>query len=204
MVVKLDKHAFKQRIIGAIVLVALAVIFIPILLPGHRDFGFTDTATDSHTPPKPAELENIKVLELEKPVPAPAPREVIRTPIDERSPPAPKTELETPVVEQKPVSTDTKPTPPPVSQETKSDTATTPKAWVVQVGSFGQRENALRLRDQLRKKGYKTFVEQISTADKTFYRVRVGPVVTRDNAVALQKELQAKAKLSDTKVMSHP
>jgi cell division septation protein DedD len=62
----------------------------------------------------------------------------------------------------------------------------------------------MRLRDQLRSKGYKTFVEQISTADKTFYRVRVGPVVTRDNALALQKELQAKMKLEHTKVMSHP
>ena len=197
----MDKHAFKQRIIGAIVLVALAVIFIPILLPGHRDFGFTES--ESHIPPKPAELENLKVLELEKPLPAPAPREVIRTPIDEHSPPAPKTDAETPVVEQKPDTTDTK-APPPVSQETKPDTTVPPKAWVVQVGSFSNRENAMRLRDQLRSKGYKTFVEQISTADKTFYRVRVGPVVTRDNALALQKELQAKMKLEHTKVMSHP
>jgi DedD protein len=204
VVAKLDKHAFKQRIIGAIVLVALAVIFIPILLPGHRDFGFTNTGTDSHIPPKPAELENLKVLELEKPLPAPAPREVIRTPIDERSPAAPETESETPTVEPKPESVETKPAPAPTSQEAKTDTATTPKAWVVQVGSFSNRGNAMRLRDQLRSKGYKTFVEQISTADKTFYRVRVGPVVTRDNALALQKELQAKMKLEHTKVMSHP
>jgi DedD protein len=206
IVVKLDKHAFKQRIIGAIVLVALAVIFIPILLPGHRDFGFSDT--ESHIPPKPAELENLKVLELEKPLPAPAPREVVRTPIDERSPPAPETETETETetqtVEQQPAAADKKPLTPPVSQDTSSDTATTSKAWVVQVGSFSNRDNALRLRDQLRSKGYKTFVEQISTAEKTFYRVRVGPVVSRDNALALQKELQAKMKLPDTKVMSHP
>ena len=202
MVAKLDKHAFKQRIIGAIVLVALAVIFIPILLPGHRDLGFSET--ESHIPPKPAELENLKVLELEKPLPAPAPREIVRTPIDERSPPAPKTESETPAVEPKPAAADKKVSTPPASQEPKSDTPTTAKAWVVQVGSFSKRDNALRLRDQLRSKGYKTFVEQISTADKTFYRVRVGPVVTRDNALALQKELQAKMKLPDTKVMSHP
>ena len=80
----MDEHSFKQRIVGAIVLVALAVIFIPMLLPGHRDIGFTDNG--SPIPPKPAELENLKVLELEKPQPAPAPREIVRTPIDERSP----------------------------------------------------------------------------------------------------------------------
>ncbi len=199
----MDKHAFKQRIIGAIVLVALAVIFIPILLPGHRDLGFSDT--ESHIPPKPDELKNLKVLELEKPIPAPAPREVVRTPIDERSPPAPKTESEAPAVEQKPATADKKPSPPPV-KETKTDTATTttPKAWVVQVGSFSKRDNAMRLRDQLRSKGYKTFVEQISAADKIFYRVRVGPVVSRSNALDLQKELQTKMKLQDTAVVSHP
>lgn len=199
VVSELDKHAFKQRIIGAIVLVALAVIFIPILLPGHHDFGFTES--ESNIPPKPAELENLKVLELEKPLPAPEPREVIRTPIDEHSPPAAKPETESPVVEQKPETTEAKPSP--SNQETKTDT-TTPKAWVVQVGSFGNRDNAMRLRDQLRSKGYKTFVEQISTAEKTFYRVRVGPVVTRENALALQKELQTRMKLEHTKVMSHP
>lgn len=198
----MDKHAFKQRIIGAIVLVALAVIFIPILLPGHRDLGFSDT--ESHIPPKPDELENLKVLELEKPLAAPAPREIVRTPIDERSPPAPQTESEPPVVEPKPVVADKKPSKPPVEQDKKSDTATTPKAWVVQVGSFSKRENAMRLRDQLRSKGYKTFVEQISAADKIFYRVRVGPVVSRSNALDLQKELQTKMKLLDTAVVSHP
>jgi len=202
MVAKLDKHAFKQRIIGAIVLVALAVIFIPILLPGHRDIGFSDSG--SHIPPRPDELENLKVLELEKPLAAPAPREIVRTPIDEQSPPAPKTESETPAVEQKPATADKKPSKPPVSQESKSATPTTAKAWVVQVGSFSKRDNAMRLRDQLRSKGYKTFVEQISTADKTFYRVRVGPVVSRSNAVDLQKELQTKMKLQDTAVVSHP
>lgn len=197
----MDKHAFKQRIIGAIVLIALAVIFIPILLPGHRDLGFSDT--ESHIPAKPDELENLKVLELEKPLPAPAPREIVRIPIDERSPPAPKTESDAPVVEQKPTTTEKKPSPPPV-KETKSDTASTPKAWVVQVGSFSKRDNAMRLRDQLRSKGYKTFVEQISAADKIFYRVRVGPVVSRSNALDLQKELQTKMKLQDTAVVSHP
>ena len=195
----MDKHAFKQRIIGAIVLVALAVIFIPILLPGHRDLGFIES--DSHIPPKPAELENLKVLELEKPLPAPAPPKVIRTPIDEQSPPAPETEKETPRVVEKPAKAEKPPAP---VKQTKSDKTTPTKAWVVQVGSFSKRDNAMRLRDQLRNKGYETFVEQISTADKIFYRVRVGPVVTRSNAEALQKELQAKVKLEHTKVMSHP
>ena len=196
----MDEHAFKQRIVGAIVLVALAVIFIPILLPGHRDIGFTDNG--SPIPPKPAELENLKVLELEKPQPAPMPREIVRTPIDERSPATPAGEVESPSAEKTPPPEEVL-AEPKTNQATQTD-ATTPKAWAVQVGSFTQRENAMRLRDQLRSKKYKAFVEQISSAGKTFYRVRVGPEVSRDKAEALQKELQSKMKLQGSTVVSHP
>ncbi|MGW8228199.1 MAG: SPOR domain-containing protein [Gammaproteobacteria bacterium] len=196
----MDEHSFKQRIVGAIVLVALAVIFIPMLLPGHRDIGFTDNG--SPIPPKPAELENLKVLELEKPQPAPAPREIVRTPIDERSPATPAGEVEAPPAEKTPPPEEVIPEPA-AKQATQTDAAT-PKAWAVQVGSFTQRENAMRLRDQLRSKKYKAFVEQISSAGKTFYRVRVGPEVSRDKAEALQKELQSKMKLQGSTVVSHP
>ena len=196
----MDEHTFKQRIVGAIVLVALAVIFIPMLLPGSRDIGFSDNG--SPIPPKPAELENLKVLELEKPQPAPKPREIVRTPIDEHSPVAPPEDVEAPATDKTPLPEETLPAK--TTSEAAQPAATTPKAWAVQVGSFTQRDNAMRLRDQLRSKGYKAFVEQITSADKTFYRVRVGPEVSRDKAVALQKDLQSKMKLQDTTVVSHP
>ena len=196
----MDEHTFKQRIVGAIVLVALAVIFIPMLLPGHREIGFGDSG--SPIPPKPAELENLKVLELEKPQPAPVPREVVRTPIDERSPESPGGEVAAPTTDKTSQPEEVIPEPA-ASQSQKSET-TTPKAWAVQVGSFTQRDNAMKLRDKLRSKGYKAFVEQITSADKTFYRVRVGPEVSRDKAVALQKELQTKMKMRESTVVSHP
>lgn len=218
---KLDEHTFKQRIVGAIVLVALAVIFIPMILPGHRDLGFNDAG--SPIPPKPAELENLKVLELEKPQPAPAPRKIVRTPIDERSPEMPAIE-EQPTAEaitppapetQKPEPETPKPEPETPTQTTETPAtprmdepepapATASKAWAVQVGSFTQRENAMKLRDKLRSKGFKSFVEQITSAGKTFYRVRVGPEVSRDKAEALQKDLQTKMKLQDSRVVPHP
>ena len=197
----MDEHTFKQRIVGAIVLVALAVIFIPMLLPGSRDIGFSDNG--SPIPPKPAELENLKVLELEKPQPAPKPREIVRTPIDERTPATPDVEVEAPATENKtPLPEETLPAK--TTSEAAQPADTTPKAWAVQVGSFTQRDNAMRLRDQLRSKGYKAFVERITSADKTFYRVRVGPEVSREKAVALQKDLQSKMKLQDSTVVSHP
>lgn len=196
----MDEHTFKQRIVGAIVLVALAVIFIPMLLPGHRDIGFTNGG--SAIPPKPAELENLKVLELEKPQPVPLTREIVRTPIDEPSPATPAADIESTSEEEAPLQEETKPAL--STTQPEQPAASTPKAWAVQVGSFTQRDNAIRLRDKLRNKEYMAFVEQISSADKTFYRVRVGPEVSRDKAVALQKELQTKMKLQDSAVVSHP
>ena len=70
----------KQRLIGAAVLIALGIIFIPMLLTG--DGKFLSGESDSNVPPKPMyELEAPKVLPLDKrsaqssePVPEAAPR----------------------------------------------------------------------------------------------------------------------------------
>lgn len=55
----------KQRLIGAVVLIALGVIFIPMFLTGDGKFLSGDV--DSNVPPKPMyELEAPKVLPLDK------------------------------------------------------------------------------------------------------------------------------------------
>jgi len=73
----------------------------------------------------------------------------------------------------------------------ESTVASTPAAgeWAVQVGSFGSRENADRLRGQLAGKGFPVFVTQIESRGRTFHRVRVGPAADRAGAEALQRRL---------------
>ena len=68
-------------------------------------------------------------------------------------------------------------------------------AWVVQVGSFSSSKNALALRDKLRKKGYRTFVESIKTASGKMYRVRVGPELDKSKIEKAQKKLKQREKL---------
>ena len=58
----MDDNRIKQRIIGAIVLVSLGVIFIPMILSGGREQ--TMPLFGSPIPPKPDNIANIKVLEL--------------------------------------------------------------------------------------------------------------------------------------------
>ena len=85
----------------------------------------------------------------------------------------------------------------------KSDTISS-RAWVVQVASFTDRDKALALRDRLRKAKYPTFVESIAVKNTKLFRVRVGPVVRRENADQWQKKIARDFKLKDALVMAHP
>ncbi len=190
----MDENHLKQRIVGAIVLVALAVIFIPMFLSGDKDSGMSVFGTN--IPPKPDNVSRIKTLEIPSPQQPPVDEKLVRTPVDEQN------------VE----SLDTRDKPGPVKEKPKvvsgleSDVtgkSEDAKAWAVQVGSFSNPDNALGLRAKLRKKGYSAFVEKVSTKKGEVYRVRVGPEVRRSKAEVLQKELQSKLKLEGL-VVAHP
>lgn len=63
-------------------------------------------------------------------------------------------------------------------------------AWVVQMGSFKNKTNALRLVNQLRANGYRAFIQEISTAFGDNTRVFVGPENKRTEAHALALRLE--------------
>lgn len=76
-------------------------------------------------------------------------------------------------------------------------------SFAVQVGSFGSEDNAAGLRDRLQNKGYRAFVDSVEGDERTFYRVRVGPVIERGEAEALQAQLSDEESLKGL-VVSHP
>lgn len=187
----------KQRLIGATVLVALGVIFIPILLEGGKDDARLTVSME--IPPQPrVEFED----RLETPP---------KTLNDE--PPQPLREAIAPVKQQisaaepAPV-TETPAAPAPAKPATHEAPKKTPVAadgdqWIVQAGSFSRETNAIVLSDRLKTKGFKAFVENASTAAGTVYRVRIGPVKERDAAEALVKRLNASGNYRGM-VMSYP
>ena len=67
--------------------------------------------------------------------------------------------------------------------------ATPMTSYVVQVGSFSDRNNALALRDKLRKAGFPAFAEDVAAQGKTMVRIKVGPVLKRTEAEQIQKKL---------------
>ncbi len=63
-------------------------------------------------------------------------------------------------------------------------------SWVVQVASLGSPDAARKLQDRLRAKGYTAFVEQAVVSGKQYYRVRVGPEIERARADDLAARLR--------------
>lgn len=62
--------------------------------------------------------------------------------------------------------------------------------WVIQMGSFKNKTNALKLVNQLRAKGYPAFIQKMSTAIGENTRVFVGPAIKRTSAKDLASKLE--------------
>ena len=186
----MNEHV-KQRLVGAVVLVSLAVIFIPMLLDSGEEGGMP--LFGSNIPDKPGykfepldiPLEPVKPVEADKPL------------LVEKAEPAPNAK---PSAEKEKQAAPAKPQEKPlvVKSETSSEPkkpAQEPTSWVVQVGSFSNSANAIKLRDKLRSRGYTAFVEKLADGGNTVYRVRVGPELKREIAESLRDKLQKQMKL---------
>lgn len=166
----------KQRLIGATILISLAVIFVPMLIgeePAYKksisiDIPESPKDFDSRILPLP-EQKNEVLAEVQ--VNGKEPIKIIKPKI-----PAPP--------KIKPVEGIT--------------------AWVIQVGSFSDEKNANRLSDKLKKAGYTAFVEISSNKNGDIYRVRVGPEISKNKADALSIKIKKQQKLSSAIVVQYP
>lgn len=196
----MDKQRLQQRIVGAVVLIGLGVIFIPMILSGGRDsmplFG-------SNIPDKPRALENLKSVDMPARPTIPEKQPTQRIPVDKDT----SKKIAAPDLPGKDKSASQSKLAPkarkPVAQKGQAAKTTPAKAWVVQVGSFAKRDNAMKLRDKLRKKNYPAFVELVKNKSGQIYRVRVGPDVSRTQAEERMRKLRDKMKIYGV-VMRHP
>ena len=192
----MDRGQLKQRIVGAIVLVALGVIFIPMIL--NRDESNTGI-TGTNIPQKPPELQQLATQTTPALPPAPVQPVETRQLVDKDTPslPAatPPLAQETTPVAKPEVST---------QNTSKPGDSAKPRAWVVQIASFTERSKALALRDRLRKAKYTCFVESVTAKHGTLYRVRVGPLIKHEEADKVQAKIAKQLKLKGTLVMAYP
>ncbi|XKR60290.1 SPOR domain-containing protein [Isoptericola jiangsuensis] len=120
------------------------------------------------------------------------------------TPPAPKPEAPKPQPKPEPTK------PKPEATASKPEAPATPAApaassvgFAVQLGAFGQANDANALRDKVRAAGFSAFVEQVRTEKGTLHRVRVGPVANRADAEQLKAQVAAKVGVAGM-VRPHP
>ena len=61
--------------------------------------------------------------------------------------------------------------------------------WMVQVGAFGNRNNAVNLKEKLTKGGYSVSINTLASSKRTLFVVRVGPFESRQSAKNKGQEL---------------
>jgi len=199
-------EVLKARLIGAAVLVAIAVLLIPELLSGRK----TVEPVAEEAGPRGSRTFTIElgggagqsvrtpttVTPTPEPLPsAPTPAATVAAPVTEPATPVetapPPAEVAAAPVEREPVPppaaapTVAKPTPPPASAPSRG-------GWAVQVGAFGSADTAAKLVRDLSGAGYRAFVSPVARGGKTLHRVRVGPEAEKVDAEQLAGRLKAR------------
>ncbi|MED5534195.1 MAG: SPOR domain-containing protein [Pseudomonadota bacterium] len=90
-----------------------------------------------------------------------------------------------------------------LSQEPPSTNTPTGGIWMVQLGSFDDEQNALWLAERLETFGFTAQISAYATNGRTIFRVRVGPALNRENAVAIAEFLTTNG-FAQTWVLSEP
>jgi DedD protein len=200
--------ALKQRLIGAAVLVALAVIFLPMLIGGPEPTATRRSEVSLDMPAAPERPLQTREIPLTLPVPAAAPAPRAADPdavvtinadvapcIDARPEDEPPV-APTPPPEALPTVAVATPPAPAVMPATSTPAAPTPAPapvvggtrFVVNLGSYGNAANAEALRLRLRDAGLKVYGEPIQIDGRPATRLRAGPYASRAEAEAARNE----------------
>jgi DedD protein len=189
------EHSLKQRLVGAAVLVGLAVIFVPMLI--ERSPIETPRIEESNIPPAPAQqsgefTSKIVPLEPVEPVTPVVPPSAGQA-IDAVAPATGGT-TEPPAGSGRQGAVPEVPAAALGAAEEPAQTGTEQRAsvnaWVIQLGSFASEQNARDLEARLQKEGYAAFVEKIGAGEEQKYRVRVGPELIRAKADQARDKLE--------------
>ena len=202
----LDK-VFKQRMIGALVLIALAVIFLPMLF--SRQDEMRQVRVDPPAAPQAPLVPEVKV----EPVPVPEPQVLPQEPVpsDEELAqpsmpiaPAPAPTPAKPAVAAKPAA----PAPAPAVAAAPAKPDTTPRvdpnglpvSWSIQLASLSNRAGADNLQKSLRSQGFNAYVRSADGKNRVF----VGPLVERAEAERLRDVINRQQKLKGFVVRFEP
>jgi len=211
----LDK-AYKQRMVGALVLVALAVIFLPMLF-SRQDEQRQVTVEAPAAPQAPA-LPQVQVEPVVVPEPQALPQEPVPSddeiaqqesavptaPVAPAPAAKPAAPAPVPALAAKPATAPAQPITAapgkPDTTQSRVDANGLSVSWSVQLASLSSRESAEKLQKTLRSQGYNAYIR---TADGK-NRVFVGPLIERAEADRLRDLLNRQQNLKGFVVRFQP
>jgi len=200
------EQKLKERLVGAAVLVAVAVFFIPIIFTDSPE---TEVISGSNIPEKPETNFNSRIIPVIE-----SDDKSSLTPIESENIESENIGsgeskqndgliIKQKVVAEKVISAKENKAEKKLSTEVEENTTVGLSAWIVQLGSFIEEDNAQSLNKKLRTAGYPSFVEPLKRDGKISYRVKVGPEIKRSEADMLLKKLKEKMQLNGI-VVSYP
>lgn len=213
-------NAYKQRMVGALVLVALAVIFLPMLF--SREDEQRQVVVQAPAAPQAPVMPQVQVEPVVVPEPQALPQEPVPSDdeiaIGDPVPPTPSTPAAAPSAPIAPAPVVAKPVTPPApapkpapapapvatakpdTTQSRVDANGLSVSWSVQLASLSNRESAESLQKTLRSQGYNAYIR---TADGK-NRVFVGPLIERAEADRLRDVLNRKQNLKGFVVRFQP
>jgi DedD protein len=188
----------KQRIVGTVVLLALALIFLPIIFDGEGSYQAPVSSRIPDTPiisilPEPTQsrpviIGNVETIEPEVAATVSLIEEVIEI-VEEPSVVIATAESvrDVEITESAPV----------FSREVMQlSDAGLPQGWVVRLGSFSDSENASNLVTRLQDAGYKAYSRVMRSSQEALTGVFVGPWLDRGQVNEYQQKLQEEFSLA--------
>ncbi len=186
----------KQRLVGTLVLIALGIVFWPIIFvqPDTDDSIALEPmpprpVIDETPIPKPESAREEILAEIEGPAVDPeaqaaADEATLMTAdeSDESEWPAVAALLDASELDPGTVRGE-------APQEPAIDEAGFALSWVLQVATVSTEARADRLVNDLKSKGYTAFHRKIPDVDKALWRIQIGPKLERDKLVAIQAEV---------------
>jgi DedD protein len=182
----------KQRIVGTVVLLALALIFLPIIFDGEGSYQAPVSSRIPDTPiisilPEPTQsrpviIGNVETIEPEVAATVSLIEEVTEL-VEEPSVVIATAESvrDVEITESAPV----------FSREVMQlSDAGLPQGWVVRLGSFSDSENASNLVTRLQDAGYKAYSRVMRSSQEALTGVFVGPWLDRGQVNEYQQKLQ--------------
>ncbi|MBD8089813.1 SPOR domain-containing protein [Pseudomonas fluorescens] len=212
--------AYKQRMVGALVLVALAVIFLPMLF--SRQDEQRQVVVEAPSAPQAPTMPQVQVEPVVVPEPQALPEEPVPSddevaaqaapaaPVQQSVPvvkPAPAPAA--PVVAAKPAAP--APAPKPVAPQpaapgkpdvgqSRIDPNGLPISWSIQLASLANREGADALQKKLRAQGYNAYIRSADGKNRVF----IGPLIERAEADRLRDLLGRQQNLNGFVVRFQP